>query len=192
MAGKEVTNPSAGQPKTGPVLVIDDEIDLLQTYERLLRRMGCDVVTAERGQEGLSIAQSRKVALVVVDMKLPDIDGLAVLRALRDLRNPPPDALSPIVPRLAQRQVEIEPRLDRTIPTVLADPESLRYVVASFVETAAETMTTVQVTTQRMGEDGARINIGTSRQTLAERTISPEDGLRAVLAEAVVRNFGDH
>ncbi|HEY7366274.1 MAG TPA: response regulator [Methylomirabilota bacterium] len=72
------------------MLVIDDEVDLLQTYERLLRRMGCDVITAERGQDGLAIAQSRHVALVVVDLRLPDIDGLALVRALRARPDPPP------------------------------------------------------------------------------------------------------
>jgi DNA-binding response OmpR family regulator len=90
VGGEQPTNLSAAGPKTGPVLVIDDEVDLLRTYERLLRRMGCDVITAERGQDGLAIAQSRHVALVVVDLRLPDIDGLALVRALRARPDPPP------------------------------------------------------------------------------------------------------
>jgi DNA-binding response OmpR family regulator len=90
VGGEQATNLLAAGPKTDPVLVIDDEVDLLQTYERLLRRMGYDVITAERGQEGLSIAQSRHVALVIVDLKLPDIDGLAVVRTLRAGPDPPP------------------------------------------------------------------------------------------------------
>lgn len=91
MGGEDARNGllEAG-PTTGPVLVIDDEVDLLHSYERLLRWMGCDVITAERGQEGLAIAQSRHIALAVVDLKLPDIDGLAVLRALRAGPDPPP------------------------------------------------------------------------------------------------------
>jgi DNA-binding response OmpR family regulator len=90
VGGEDATNLSAAGPKMGPVLVIDDEVDLLQTYERVLRRMGCDVITAERGHEGLTIAQSRHVALVIIDLKLPDIDGLAVVRALRAGPDPPP------------------------------------------------------------------------------------------------------
>lgn len=90
MGSDQTANLSAAQPKKAPVLVIDDEVDLLRTYERLLRRMGCDVIAAERGQEGLSIAQSRPVALVIVDLKLPDVDGLAVVQALRSGPDPPP------------------------------------------------------------------------------------------------------
>lgn len=78
------------RPKTGAVLIIDDEVDLLRTYERILRRLGYDVLTAERGQTGLSIAQSKEVALVVVDLRLPDVDGLDVVRAIRAGPDPPP------------------------------------------------------------------------------------------------------
>ena len=78
------------RPKTGAVLIIDDEVDLLQAYDRILRRMGYDVITAERGQTGLSIAQSKEIALVVVDLRLPDVDGLDVVRAIRAGPDPPP------------------------------------------------------------------------------------------------------
>lgn len=90
MGGEQASNGllEAG-PKMGPVLVIEDEVDLLRTYERLLRWMGCDVITAESGHEGLAIAQSRHVALAIVDLKLPDIEGLAVVRALRAGHDPP-------------------------------------------------------------------------------------------------------
>jgi DNA-binding response OmpR family regulator len=97
LKGSEVNSTQGGKlsveaayAKKGPVLVIDDEVDLPRTYERLLRRMGCDVITAERGHDGLTIAQARHVALAIVDLKLPDIDGLAVVRALRAAPDPPP------------------------------------------------------------------------------------------------------
>ncbi len=78
------------RPKAGAVLVIDDEVDLLQSYERILRRLGYDVVTAACGETGLSIAQAKDVALVVVDLRLPDMDGLDVVRAIRAGPDPPP------------------------------------------------------------------------------------------------------
>jgi signal transduction histidine kinase len=99
------------------------------------------------------------------------------------------DSLSPIASQRARRQVEIESFLDGAVTPVLADGEALRYVLTSLIETAADTMTTVQVMTQRVGEDGVRVHIGTSRQTQAERDITPDDGLRVVLAEAIVRSL---
>jgi signal transduction histidine kinase len=100
------------------------------------------------------------------------------------------ESLSPVIPRLAHRQVEIHSRLDQTLPPVLADGEALSYVLTSLVETAAEMMTTVHVTTQREGEDGARISVGTSRPTLTGRDVGPHDGYRVLLAEAIVNNLG--
>jgi DNA-binding response OmpR family regulator len=85
-----MANASRPTPKTGPVLVIDDEVDLLRTYERILRRMGHDVVAAELGRTGLAIASSTEVALVIVDLRLPDMNGLDVVHAIRAGPNPPP------------------------------------------------------------------------------------------------------
>jgi len=76
--------------KTGPILVIDDEPDFLRFYERMLRRLHYDVVTAERGAEGVRIAGSRLLDLVVTDLRLPDMDGIAVIRAIRAGTHPPP------------------------------------------------------------------------------------------------------
>jgi DNA-binding response OmpR family regulator len=83
-------NPAVSPRKPGAVLVIDDEVDLLETYARLLRRMGYDVITAERGRAGLSIAESREIALVIVDLRLPDMDGLEIVRTLNGRPDPPP------------------------------------------------------------------------------------------------------
>lgn len=85
-----MTDISRPRPKTGPVLIIDDEVDLLQTYERVLRRLGYDVITAELGQTGLAIAGSRQVSLIIVDLRLPDMDGLDVVRAMSARPDPPP------------------------------------------------------------------------------------------------------
>ena len=71
------------------VLVVEDETDLLKTYERLLRRRGYDVLTVGTCEEALRLVASRSLALVVADMKLPDGDGLAVVRAAREVAPPP-------------------------------------------------------------------------------------------------------
>lgn len=67
----------------GLVLVVDDEADLRVTYERLLRRQGYRVVCADSRRQGLSVVQAEALALVVSDLRLPDGDGLDVVRAAR-------------------------------------------------------------------------------------------------------------
>jgi DNA-binding response OmpR family regulator len=82
--------PRSASERAGPILVIEDEPDLLTSYERLLRRLHYEVITADRGTEGLRIARSQRIRLVVTDLRLPDMDGIALIRALRAVADPPP------------------------------------------------------------------------------------------------------
>jgi two-component system response regulator PrrA len=72
------------------VLVVDDEADFLATYERLLRREGYEVVTATSRATGLAALAAEPPHLVISDVRLPDGDGLDVVRAARGLPEPMP------------------------------------------------------------------------------------------------------
>jgi len=74
----------------GSILVVDDEADLVATYERLLRRRGYRVVTAGTRDAGLAIVEREPLALLITDMRLPDGDGLELVRAARRLPVAPP------------------------------------------------------------------------------------------------------
>jgi DNA-binding response OmpR family regulator len=72
------------------VLVVDDETDFLATYERLLRREGFDVVTVTSRAAGLAVLAADSLQLVISDLRLPDGDGLDVVRAAHGLSAPVP------------------------------------------------------------------------------------------------------
>jgi DNA-binding response OmpR family regulator len=72
------------------VLVVDDETDFLATYERLLRREGYDVVTVTSRAAGLAALAGEPPHLVISDLRLPDGDGLDVVRAAHGARDPLP------------------------------------------------------------------------------------------------------
>jgi two-component system response regulator PilR (NtrC family) len=72
------------------VLVVDDEGDLLATYERLLRRLGCHVTGARTMAGALGALRNGRFELVVADRRLPDGDGLDIVRAARAVASPPP------------------------------------------------------------------------------------------------------
>ena len=72
------------------VLVVDDEADFLATYERLLRREGYEVVTVTSRAAGLAALAGELPHLVISDLRLPDGDGLDVVRAARAARDPVP------------------------------------------------------------------------------------------------------
>jgi DNA-binding response OmpR family regulator len=65
------------------ILVVDDEPDAIELIGFNLRGAGYDVVSAEDGAEALKKARSSPPDLVVLDLMLPEIDGLEVCRTLR-------------------------------------------------------------------------------------------------------------
>ena len=67
------------------ILVIDDEQGIRDLLDTLLRRKGYDVVLAESGQKGLDLFRRERPDVVVLDLKMPGMDGLAVLRQVRSL-----------------------------------------------------------------------------------------------------------
>jgi DNA-binding response OmpR family regulator len=66
------------------VLVVEDEEDIAIPLVRTLEREGYDVLWVDSGQKALDELQSRPTDVVILDLGLPDIDGLEVCRQARD------------------------------------------------------------------------------------------------------------
>ena len=69
------------------VLVADDEKNGRRMLEILLSQLGCQVTTAKDGEEALDIIRKSSIDLVVSDLKMPNLDGLGLLAALRQAGN---------------------------------------------------------------------------------------------------------
>ncbi|HSH04000.1 MAG TPA: response regulator transcription factor [Anaerolineae bacterium] len=67
------------------ILLVDDELTLLNTITAYLEKEGFTVKTAVDGLAALSVAQSFQPHLIILDIMLPGLDGLAVLQQLRQL-----------------------------------------------------------------------------------------------------------
>jgi signal transduction histidine kinase len=65
------------------VLVVDDEQDIRDGSERILSRMGCRVFKAGCGEDGLDIVSREAVDIVLLDLKMPGMDGMAVLSRIQ-------------------------------------------------------------------------------------------------------------
>jgi two-component system sensor histidine kinase/response regulator len=68
----------------GRVLVVEDNVVNQQVARRFLQRLGCDVVVAENGQRGVDEYFSGEFSLVLMDVQMPVMDGLAAARAIRE------------------------------------------------------------------------------------------------------------
>lgn len=71
------------------VLAVDDEPGILRLVKLELTAQGCRVVTAERGADALRMAEEHRPDIVLLDIVMPDSDGLEVMRALRERSSVP-------------------------------------------------------------------------------------------------------
>jgi two-component system, NtrC family, response regulator HydG len=69
----------------GPVLLVDDDADLLETMARTLVKEGCEVITADSGEEALLLSRERSCPIALIDIKLPVMNGLETLLRLKEI-----------------------------------------------------------------------------------------------------------
>jgi two-component system, NtrC family, response regulator HydG len=67
------------------VLIVDDEPDMVENCARILGRTGYDCVTTTEPRRALELLESERPDLLVTDLKMPEVDGMALLRHAREL-----------------------------------------------------------------------------------------------------------
>src|ERR1051325_7683291 len=77
----------AGKPQT--VLVVEDESSIASFVALYLKNAGYTVRTASNGADALSLAAAEHPALIVLDLMLPDIDGIEVSKRIRQTSEVP-------------------------------------------------------------------------------------------------------
>ncbi len=64
----------------GSILIIDDDIDMLETLSDVLQEKGYRIETAITGKEAIMTARERFFDIALIDLKLPDMSGITVLK----------------------------------------------------------------------------------------------------------------
>jgi DNA-binding NtrC family response regulator len=81
-------------PKETPVLVVDDEPEVASLLQEFLQERACRVTVAGTGGEGRHALSRTPFEIVIVDLRLPDLDGITLMReALKIDLDPPPDVV---------------------------------------------------------------------------------------------------
>ena len=167
------------------VLVVDDEPQIVRALRINLRARGYDVAVAADGVGALRIAASHRPDLVVLDLGLPDIDGVEVIRGLRGWTNAPIIVLSG--------------RAGSQDKVAALDAGADDYVTKPFG--VDELLARVRAVTRRSGATGEAVPaaaVGRYTVDLAARTVRAADGGGDVrltptewhLLEILVRNPG--
>ena len=66
------------------ILIVDDELNMRLVLSAMLKKEGYEVASASDGREALQILKSSKIAVVVTDLKMPDIDGMELLTRISE------------------------------------------------------------------------------------------------------------
>ena len=67
------------------ILVVDDEEGILKLFRKALQVDGCTIVTALDGREGMALFQAERPELVILDLKLPDRNGMTILQEMLEI-----------------------------------------------------------------------------------------------------------
>ncbi|MGE0086079.1 MAG: response regulator [Desulfococcaceae bacterium] len=110
------------------ILIVDDEQDIREGSRRIISRMGCDVSTASRGDMALELMEKEKFSIMLLDLKMPGMDGMEVLRHVREKY---PEVLVIIITGFATVETAIEAMKQGAYDFIAKpfEPDHLRIVV---------------------------------------------------------------
>lgn len=72
------------------VLIVDDEVDLVEILSSLFQLFQCEVLTAYNGVEALKIAQSNDLDIIVTDVRMPEMNGVELLKNIKKMQDKAP------------------------------------------------------------------------------------------------------
>ncbi len=120
---------SASQKNGKKILCIEDELFIGELYSRALQKAGYEVTVELDGQKGLELAQTNRFDIILLDLMIPTITGIDVLRQLRDpAKTPKLKAKIIITTNLEQRdeiKADIESQADGYIVKANITPREL-------------------------------------------------------------------
>src|SRR5688572_9862553 len=106
MTGTEAPATKALADRRAPrILVVDDERSMRELLAIVLRREGYEVLLAENGRAAIALLENEPVDLLISDIKMPDMSGVEVLRAAKQID---PDILGIMITAFASTETAVE------------------------------------------------------------------------------------
>ena len=166
------------------ILVIDDERSILRFLRVSLEENGFEMLEASSGKAALELAAAKKPSVILLDLSLPDIDGLEVLKRLRQWTSAPV-----IVVSARGEQADKIAGLDRGADDYLTKPFGVEELLARIRVALRHAERLAQDPEPIYKHDDLKIDLTARRVWLGKKEVrlSP---LQYVLLSALVRNAG--
>ncbi len=152
------------------ILLVDDEIMVLKSLQRLLTNPEWDIRLAESGAQALEIMRQRPIALVITDQRMPEMNGLELLR---EVKKNSPDTVRMVLTGYAEMEVVVN---------AINQGEVYRFLTKPWNNT--EMLETVQAALNHYRENATRYSMITSQLSQAN--------LETVMALAEAIELKDH
>ena len=118
------------------IVVADDDADILRLVAFVLRRGGHTVLEARSGEEALALIRRERPDLAVLDLRMPGLDGLEVVRALAQDETVEPLPL--IMLSASAQRAEVEAGLSAGVAAYVAKPFTPQQLARVVAEVLAE------------------------------------------------------
>lgn len=128
-------SPTTDSPKRKKhVLCIEDEHFISELYARALTKAGYDVTIELDGQKGLELAQTDQYDIILLDLMIPSLNGIDVLRALRDPAKTPRLHAKVIITTNLEQREEVRADIEKQADGYLVKAEITPFELADFLD----------------------------------------------------------
>jgi DNA-binding response OmpR family regulator len=122
-------------PAGRKVLCIEDEHFISELYTRSLTNAGYQVHVQADGEKGLLEAQTNQYDIILLDLMVPNVTGIEILRALRDPARVPPITAKIIITTNLEQREDVREDIQKQADGYLVKAEMTPHELANFLDT---------------------------------------------------------
>lgn len=125
---------STDTPTGRSILCIEDEPFISELYTRALTKSGYQVTVIADGAEALKEAQTNKYDIILLDLMVPNVTGIEILRALRDPARVPPLKSKIIITTNLEQREDVRADIEKQADGYLVKAELTPKELAAFLD----------------------------------------------------------
>jgi DNA-binding response OmpR family regulator len=115
------------------VLCVEDERFISELYKRALTKAGYDVTVIADGQQALVEASTNRYDIILLDLMVPNLTGIDILRSLRDPRRDPPIKAKIIIITNLEQRDDVRADIEKQADGYLVKAELTPYELVDFI-----------------------------------------------------------
>jgi DNA-binding response OmpR family regulator len=130
-----MSNGEVAPPTNRKILVIEDEPFISELYTRALSKAGYQAEVVADGAQALKMAQTNAYDIILLDLMIPNVTGIEILRALRDPARVPPLKSKVIITTNLEQREDVRADIEKQADGYLVKAELTPHELVDFLAT---------------------------------------------------------